>query len=80
MMNTLSYPMYLPPADNGGTDLSPREIEILERALLPDKNIADSLNISYHTVKSHLKNIKIKTGYSTTRQLVYYATKKGYIA
>ena len=78
MITTNRYPIYLPPIQEV-SPLSQREIEILERSLLPDKNIADNLNISYHTVKSHLKNIKKKTGYYTTRQLVCYATKQGYI-
>lgn len=59
--------------------LTPREIEIVERALLQDKQIAFDLNISYYTVLSHLKNIRNKTGLLDKSHLVYFGTKKGLI-
>ncbi|MBB6109766.1 helix-turn-helix transcriptional regulator [Mucilaginibacter lappiensis] len=59
--------------------LTKREIEIVERSLLPDKNIAWDLNISYYTVLSHLKSIRQKTGLQDGRQLVYFGIKKGLI-
>lgn len=59
--------------------LTKREIEVVERALLPDKNIACDLNISYYTVLSHLKSIRNKTGLQDGRQLVYFGIKTGLI-
>lgn len=59
--------------------LTKREIEILERTLLPDKNIAWELGISYYTVLSHLKSIRQKTGLFDKSHMVYFATKKGLI-
>lgn len=48
------------PGESGGeSDLSPREIEILETLCegLANKEIADRLGISFETVRVHLKNI-----------------------
>ena len=44
--------------------LSERETEVLEQLVngLSNKEIADKLNISIHTVISHRKNITQKTG------------------
>lgn len=59
--------------------LTPREIEIVERSVMPDKNIAWDLNISYYTVLSHLKSIRQKTGLQDGRQIVYFGMKSGLI-
>ncbi|WP_443945555.1 response regulator transcription factor [Pedobacter sp. AW1-32] len=56
-----------------------REREVMKRILLPDKNIATDLKVSYHTVQAHKVNIKNKTGLYDKAQLVYYATKTGLI-
>ncbi len=44
--------------------LSKREIEVGEMASLGFSNekIAEKMNISFHTVKAHLRNIYSKTG------------------
>ena len=60
--------------------LTPREIEVMQRALLPDKNIAHDLQISYFTVLSHLKSIRQKTGLLDKNQMSYFlGTKQGVI-
>lgn len=59
--------------------LTPREIEIVERSLLPDKCIAWDLGISYYTVLSHLKSIRQKTGLHDGKQMVYFGMKTGLI-
>ncbi|WP_183567404.1 helix-turn-helix transcriptional regulator [Mucilaginibacter sp. SP1R1] len=59
--------------------LTKREIEIVERSILPDRQIAWDLDISYYTVLSHLKSIRNKTGIQDGRQLVYFGIKKGLI-
>lgn len=58
--------------------LTPREIEVMQRALLPDKNIAFDLDISYYTVLAHLRSIRQKTGLVDKNQMSYFlGTKKG---
>jgi len=60
--------------------LTQRELEVVERVLLPGKNIASSLGISENTVNVHLTNIKTKTGLLDKYQMAYYlGTKKGAI-
>ncbi|MEO6522185.1 MAG: LuxR C-terminal-related transcriptional regulator [Mucilaginibacter sp.] len=52
--------------------LTPREIDIFQRTLLPDKNIAHDLGISYYTVLSHYKSIRQKTGLLDKIQIGWY--------
>jgi DNA-binding CsgD family transcriptional regulator len=78
-MNLLTTNYGIPSLDFEVGILTKREIEIVERALLPDKNIAWDLGISYYTVLSHLKSIRQKTGLLDKNQMVYFGTKKGLI-
>ncbi len=57
--------------------LSNRELEVLEFILLgfSNKEIADKLCISYHTVCSHRKNMLKKTGSNNISGLFNYAQK-----
>ncbi len=59
-------------------DLSDREIEVLIQLVkgLANKEIADKLNISIHTVISHRKNITDKTGIKSLSGLTIYAITK----
>ena len=59
-------------------DLSDREIEVLMQMVkgLSNKEIADKLNISIHTVISHRKNITDKTGIKSLSGLTIYAITK----
>ncbi len=59
-------------------DLSDREIEVLIQMVkgLANKEIADKLNISIHTVISHRKNITEKTGIKSLSGLTIYAITK----
>ena len=61
MLQNYTYPAFLPPPF-GIERLTPMEQEIIKRSHLDDQMIADSLFISYHTVKSHNQNIRKKTG------------------
>ena len=56
-------------------DLSDRERDVLVRVAkgLSNKEIADELNISIHTVMSHRKNIAHKTGIKSVAGLTVYA-------
>lgn len=60
---------------NDGYELSEREREILVSVARgkTNKEIADRLNISIHTVISHRKNISRKTGIKTIAGLTVYA-------
>lgn len=60
---------------NQQDDLSEREIEVLAELVkgFSNKEIADKLNISIHTVISHRKNITEKTGIKSLSGLTIYA-------
>ena len=68
-------------SDNRG-ELSQREIEVLRLVARGhiNKEIADILNISIHTVLSHRKNITAKLGIKSTSGLAVYAMMNGYIS
>jgi DNA-binding NarL/FixJ family response regulator len=55
--------------------LTPRETDVLKHLVqgLSNKEIADQLNISIHTVVSHRKNIVQKTGIKSQSGLTIYA-------
>lgn len=59
-------------------DLSEREIEVLTQMVkgFANKEIADNLNISIHTVISHRKNITEKTGIKSLSGLTIYAISR----
>lgn len=59
-------------------NLTKREIEVLTGLVhgLMNKEIADSLQISIHTVVRHRKNITIKTGIRSQSGLTIYAISK----
>ena len=68
-----------PPSDKSPhDDLSEREIEVLTQMVkgFANKEIADMLNISVHTVISHRKNITEKTGIKSLSGLTIYAITK----
>ncbi|MFV0365661.1 MAG: response regulator transcription factor [Mangrovibacterium sp.] len=56
-------------------DLTQREIDVLKKIAigLPNKEIAESLNISIHTVISHRKNITEKLNIKSISGLTVYA-------
>lgn len=60
---------------NTKEQLSQREIDVLKQLVqgLSNKEIADHLNISIHTVISHRKNIVQKTGIKSQAGLTIYA-------
>jgi DNA-binding NarL/FixJ family response regulator len=66
--------------ETGG--ISEREIEIIRELASGKrpKEIADILNISYHTVSTHKKNVYKKLGISHTIELMQYALKTGIIS
>ncbi|NEW81653.1 MAG: hypothetical protein GZ094_04730 [Mariniphaga sp.] len=60
------------------SELSKREIEVLQLVAkgLANKEVADKLCISIHTVISHRKNISEKTGVKSASGLTMYAVLK----
>lgn len=62
--------------------LSERETEVLKLLIYGNSNkeIADSLNISIHTVVTHRKNITMKTGIRSQSGLTIYAISKNIVA
>ena len=63
------------PKKNDDVDLSKRETDVLVAVAkgLMNKEIADQMNISIHTVISHRKNITRKTGIKSVSGLTVYA-------
>ncbi len=61
--------------------LSQRETEVLKLLAkgLANKEIADKLNISIHTVISHRKNITLKTGIKSVSGLTIFAVINGLV-
>jgi DNA-binding CsgD family transcriptional regulator len=59
--------------------LSPRELQIINLISLGNSNkqIADQLNISLHTVQTHRKNVMKKTKCSGTAELTNFAFARG---
>jgi len=63
------------PKRNDDVELSKREIDVLVAVAkgMMNKEIADQMNISIHTVISHRKNITRKTGIKSVSGLTVYA-------
>jgi DNA-binding NarL/FixJ family response regulator len=63
------------PKKNEDVELSKREIDVLVAVAkgMMNKEIADQMNISIHTVISHRKNITRKTGIKSVSGLTVYA-------
>ena len=71
-----------PAADFDGVELTRREQEVLAALAkgLANKEIADRLCISTHTVISHRKNIVRKTGFRTAQGLTFFALHSGLVS
>lgn len=79
-LNTKSHTL---PTDKEGDDnLTKREIEVLTGLVsgMLNKEIAEALNISIHTVVRHRKNIAMKTGIRSQSGLTIYAISKKIIS
>jgi pimeloyl-ACP methyl ester carboxylesterase/DNA-binding CsgD family transcriptional regulator len=69
------------PAPTNGQDLTPRETEILALVAsgLSDREIAERLVLSPHTVHRHVANVRTKLGLPTRAAAVAAATKRGLV-
>ena len=63
------------------TDLTPREIEVLELLAegLPTPTIAERLYVSYNTVRNHVQSILMKLGVHSRLEAVSTAVREGII-
>ena len=68
-------------AQNDAPQLTPREEQVLRELAkgLANKQIADALSITEHTVKEHLKHIVRKLGVSDRTEAVMVAVRRGII-
>lgn len=59
--------------------LTEREIEIVRfvKEGLDSYQIADNMNLSYHTIKTHRRNIHFKIGTNTTPEMIKFANENG---
>lgn len=75
LLRRISVRRSQPKTDSGQDILTERETDVLKLIVegLSQKEIADRLNISIHTVISHRKNITQKTGIRTQAGLTIYA-------
>jgi len=78
IIDELSEPHNLAKSEKEPVSLSERETEVLKLIIkgLTNKEIADRLFISIHTVISHRKNISKKTGIKSLSGLTIYALVK----
>ena len=69
-------------ATSNDDNLTEREVDVLTQLVhgFSNKEIADSLNISIHTVATHRKNITSKTGIRSQSGLTIYAISKRIIS
>jgi DNA-binding NarL/FixJ family response regulator len=82
--NVIAMPSAPPPEPNTLhpiTELTPREREVLQLLAqgLPNKTIAQRLDISDHTVKFHVNAIMTKLGAQSRTEAVVRATRLGLI-
>ncbi len=68
--------------EEGNEMLSDRELEVLTELIhgYTNKEIAEKLNISIHTVVTHRKNITQKTGVKSPSGLAIYALSKNIVS
>jgi len=69
------------PHERENTELSPRELEVLNQVALgkTDKEIAVALSLSVNTIKTHLRNILSKLHVSGRKEAARLAKDKGLV-
>lgn len=74
-------PLEMPQEERAGSDLTPREREVLQLIALglPNKTIASRLSISEHTVKFHVASILSKLGATSRTEAVRLGARRGLV-
>jgi len=69
------------PTQEGELPLTAREMDVLRLMCknLTKREIAEELFISENTVKTHIKNMLVKTGFSKAADLAFYVISRGWI-
>ena len=69
------------PLPQGEAPFTDREIEVLRYLCkgMSSQEIADELSISRNTVNRHVENMRLKTGFPSTMELVIYVLSNGWI-
>ena len=67
--------------EGGGTDLTPRELDVLSRIVqgYTNRQVADELKLSVRTVEGYRANLTEKLGLHNRADLVRYAREHGYL-
>ncbi|WP_071026293.1 response regulator transcription factor [Peptoniphilus raoultii] len=78
------YPIEIPEVKLGmakSTDLTPREIQVLRLLTTGEGNgeIANKLEVSLNTVKTHIQHLLGKTGFASRTQLAIQARVTGFV-
>jgi NarL family two-component system response regulator LiaR len=80
VMNYFKLPDRVPGMEEETERLSDRELGIIKLAArgLTNKEIADSLHLSYRTVEGHMRDVFNKLGVGSRTEAVLYGLKKGW--
>jgi len=80
VMNYFKLPEKVPTMEGESEHLSDRELDVIRLAAkgLTNKEIADSLHLSYRTIEGHLRDIFNKLGVGSRTEAVLYGLKKGW--
>jgi NarL family two-component system response regulator LiaR len=80
VMNYFKLPDKVPGMEEETERLSDRELGIIKLAArgLTNKEIADSLHLSYRTVEGHMRDVFNKLGVGSRTEAVLYGLKKGW--
>ena len=82
LFTAVSVPRPAPVLEEGGEELTPREVEVLSLISegIPNKAIARRLGISEHTVKFHVGSVLGKLGAASRTEAVRVGARRGLIA
>jgi NarL family two-component system response regulator LiaR len=81
VVNRFARPTGRPREESAVEQLTERELEVLKLAAkgMTNRQIADELTLSIHTVQAHLSNIFGKLGIGSRTEAVLYGLRKGWL-
>jgi NarL family two-component system response regulator LiaR len=81
VVNRFAQPTGRPREESAVEQLTERELEVLKLAAkgMTNRQIADELTLSIHTVQAHLSNIFGKLGIGSRTEAVLYGLRKGWL-